>query len=170
MLTCLIQYTAWVTPKWPKTLKRLHLDIWSVLRWDLATIVCLYLLPFIRRTDAEAETPILWPPHVKSWLIGKDSDAGRDWGQEEKRTTEDEMSGWHLRLNGREFQWTPGVGDGQGCLGCCDSWSYRVGHYWATELNWTEQQQLFSLTNCPTENGLERSALGFLNALMLTFP
>ena len=59
---------------------------------------------FIERTDAKAETPVLWPPHAKSWLIGKDSDAGRDWGQEEKGTTEDEMAGWHHRLNGREFE------------------------------------------------------------------
>ena len=77
---------------------------------------------FIGRTDAEAETPVLWPPHAKSWLIGKDPDAGRDWGQEEKGTTEDEMAGWHHRLNGHEFEWTPGVGDGQGGLVCCDSW------------------------------------------------
>ena len=61
---------------------------------------------FFGRTDAKAETPILWPPHVKSWLIGKDSDAGRDWGQEEKGMTEDEMVGWHHRLNGHEFEWT----------------------------------------------------------------
>ena len=93
---------------------------------------------FIGRTDAEAETPILWLPHAKSWLIGKDSDAGRDWGQEEKRTTEDEMAGWHHQHNGREFEWTPGVGDGQEGLSCCKSWSHRVGHDWATELNWTE--------------------------------
>ena len=59
---------------------------------------------FFGKTDAEAETPILWPPHAKSWLIGKDSDAGRDWGQEEKGTTEDEMAGWHHRLNGHEFE------------------------------------------------------------------
>ena len=64
---------------------------------------------FIERTDVEAETPILWPPDAKSWLIGKDSDAGRDWGQEEKGTTEDEMAGWHHRLDGREFEWTPGL-------------------------------------------------------------
>jgi len=69
---------------------------------------------FIGRTDVEAETPMLWPPHVKSWLIGKDPDAERDWGQEEKGTTEDEMAGWHHRLNGHEFGWTPGVGNGQG--------------------------------------------------------
>ena len=77
---------------------------------------------FIGRTDAKAETPILWPPHGKSWLVGKDSDAGRDWGQEEKGTTEDDMAGWHHRLYGHEFGWTLGVGDGQGGLACCDSW------------------------------------------------
>ena len=69
---------------------------------------------FIGRTDAKAETPVLWPPHAKSWLIGKDSDAGRHWGQEEKGMTEDEMAGWHHWLDGRESEWTPGVGDGQG--------------------------------------------------------
>ena len=90
---------------------------------------------FIGRTDAEAETPILWPPHVKSWLIGKDSDAGRDWRQEEKGTTEDEMAGWHRRLDGHEFGWTPGVGDGQGGLACCDSWGRNKVD--PTE-NWTE--------------------------------
>ena len=69
---------------------------------------------FFGRNDAKAETPVLWPPHVKSWLIGKDSDAGRDWEQEEKGMTQDEMAGWHHQLNGREFEWTLGVGDGQG--------------------------------------------------------
>jgi len=77
------------------------------------------------RTDGKAETPILWPPHAKNWLIGKDSDAGRDWGKEEKGTTEDEMAGWHHRLNGRESEWTPGVGDGQGSLACCNSWGHK---------------------------------------------
>ena len=67
---------------------------------------------FIGRTDAEAETPILWPPHAKSWLNGKDPDADRDWGQEEKGMTEDEMAGWHHQLNAHEFGWTPGAGDG----------------------------------------------------------
>ena len=90
---------------------------------------------FIGRTEFEAETPILWTPHVKNWLIRKDSDVWRDWGQEEKGMTEDEMSGWHHQLNGREFEWTPGDGDGQGGLACCNSWSRRVGHDWATELN-----------------------------------
>ena len=74
---------------------------------------------FIGRTDAEAETLIFWPPDVKNWLIWKDPDAGKDWRQEEKGTTEDEMVGWHHRLNGDEFEQTPGVGDGQGGLACC---------------------------------------------------
>ena len=69
---------------------------------------------FFESNDAKAETPVLWPPHVKSWLIGKDPDAGRDWGQEEKGTTEDEMAGWHHWLDGRESEWILGVGDGQG--------------------------------------------------------
>ena len=80
---------------------------------------------FFGRNDAKAETPVLWPPDAKSWLIRKDSDAGRDWGQEEKGTTEDEMAGWHHQLDGREFEWTPGDGDGQGGLLCCDSWSRK---------------------------------------------
>ena len=80
---------------------------------------------FIGRTDAKAETLILWPPHVKSWLIGKDPDAGRDWGQEDKGMTEDEMAGWHHWLNRRKSEWTPGVGDGLGGLACCDSWGRK---------------------------------------------
>jgi len=71
---------------------------------------------FIGRTDVEAETPILWPPDAKSWLIGKDPDAGKDWRQEEKGTTKDEIVGWHHRLNGHEFEQALGVGDGQGSL------------------------------------------------------
>ena len=92
---------------------------------------------FFGRTDAEAETPVLGPPHAKSWLTGKDSDAGRDWGQEEKGTTEDEMAGWHHWLDGCEFEWTPGVGDGQGGLACCNSWGCKESDMpeW---LNWTE--------------------------------
>ena len=90
----------------------------------------------IGRTDAEAETPVLWPPDVKSWLIGKDPDAGKDWGQEEKGMTEDEMAGWHHRVHGLEFEQAPGVGDGQGGLACCSSWGLkRVRQDWATELN-----------------------------------
>ena len=96
---------------------------------------------FIGRTDAEAETPILWPPNANSWLIGKDPDAGRDWGQEEKGTTEDEMAGWPSshQLNAHEFAWTPGL-DGQGSLACWDSWGHKESDMterlkW-TELNW----------------------------------
>ena len=74
---------------------------------------------FTGRTNAQAETPILWPPDVKNWLIGKDPDAGKDWRQEEKGMTEDEMVGWHQRLDGREFEQAPGVDDGQGSLACC---------------------------------------------------
>ena len=95
---------------------------------------------FTGRTDAGAETPILWPPDVKNWLIGKDPDAGKDWGQEEKWTTEDEMVGLHHRLNGHEFGWTPGVGDGQGGLACCSSWgrkeldaTERLNWYWCAQ-------------------------------------
>ena len=95
---------------------------------------------FFGRTDAKAETPVLWPSHVNSWLFGKDSDAGRDWGQE-KGMTEDEMVGWHHRLNGHEFGWTPGVGDGQRGLACCNSWGCKELD--TTErLNWTEMTYL----------------------------
>ena len=93
---------------------------------------------FFGRNDAKAETPVLWAPDTKSWLIGEDSDAGRDWGQEEKGTTEDEMAGWHHWLDGRESEWTLGVGDGQGGLAYCDSWDHKESD--TTErLNWTER-------------------------------
>ena len=80
---------------------------------------------FVGRTDAEAETPILWPPDVKNWLICKDPDAGKDWRQEEKGTTEDEMFGWHHWLRGHEFEQALGVGNGQGSLACCSPWDYK---------------------------------------------
>ena len=92
---------------------------------------------FFGRNDAKAENPVLWPRHVKSWLIGKDSDAGRDWGQEEKGMTEDEMAGWHHWLDGRESGWTPGVDDGQGGLACCDSCGRKESDM-TERLNWTE--------------------------------
>ena len=105
---------------------------------------------FFGRTDAKAETPILWPPHAKSWLIGKDPDAGRDWGQEEKGMTEDEMAGWHHRLDVYEFVWIPGVGDEQGGLACCDSWGRKELDMtellnW-TELIWTDESYWFKET------------------------
>ena len=87
---------------------------------------------FIGRTDADAETPVLWPPHAKSWLIRKDPDAGKDRGQEEKGTTQDEMASWHHLL-----EWTPGDGDGQGGLVCCGSWD-RKDSDTTERLNWSE--------------------------------
>ena len=115
-----------------------HKEGWALKNWCFWTVVlekslespldCKEIKPvnpkgdqswiFIRRTDAEAQTPILWPPDTNSQLIGKDPDAGKDWGQEEKRTTEDEMVGWHHRLSGHEFEQAPGVGDGQGSQAC----------------------------------------------------
>ena len=80
---------------------------------------------FIGRADTEVKAPIFWPPDVKNWLTGKDPDAGKDWSQEEKGTTEVKMVGWHHWLDGHESQWTPGVGDGQGGLACCDSWGRK---------------------------------------------
>ena len=100
---------------------------------------------FIGRTDVEAETPILWPPDAESWLIWKDSDAGKDWGQEEKGMTEDEMAGWHHWLNGHESGWSPGGGDGQGGLACCNSWGRKESD--TTErLNWTAERYYPSVT------------------------
>ena len=111
---------------------------------------------FIGRTNAEAETPVLWPPHVKIWLIGKDSDAGRDWGQEEKGMTEDEMVGWHHWLNGRESEWTLGVDDVQGGLVCCDSWGRKESD--TTErLNWTELNWRSLISN---QNALQKEKSG----------
>ena len=139
-----------------------HLDCeesWALKNWCFWTVVlektfespldCKEIQPvhskgnqswvFIGRTDAETETPILWPPHVKSWLIGKDSDARKDWGQEEKGTIQDEMAGWHHRLNGHEFVWTLGVGDGQGGLACYDTWGHKESDMAETEWpNWND--------------------------------
>ena len=132
-------------------------EIWAPKNWCFWTVVlektlespldCKEIQPvhpkgdqswdFFGRADVEAETLILWLPHVKIWLIGKDPDAVKDWGQEDKGTTEDEMAGWHHWLDGRESWWTPRVGDGQG--GVLQFMGLqRVRHNWATELNWTE--------------------------------
>ena len=105
---------------------------------------------FIGRTDVEAETIILWPPDVKSWLIWKDPDAGKDWGQE-KGMTEDEMVGWHHWLNGHEFGWTPGVGDRQGGLACCGSWR-RKELDMTERLNWTKHPTYINRQIIQTEN------------------
>ena len=87
---------------------------------------------FTGRTDAAAEAPILWPPDAKSWLIGKDPEAGKDWRQEEKGVTEGEMVGWHHWLNGHEFEQTLGDGKGQGSLACCSPWGHKESNttYW----------------------------------------
>ena len=92
---------------------------------------------FIGRTDAEAETPILWPPDVKNWLTGKDPDVGKDWKQEEKGMTEDEMVGWHHWLDEHEFEKAPGVCDAQGSLVCCSPWGCKESDR-TEQLNWTE--------------------------------
>ena len=98
-------------------------------------------LGFLWKEYAKAETPVLWPPHVKSWLIGKNFDAVRDWGQEQEGTTEDEMAGWHHGLDGRGSEWTPWDGNGQGGLACCDSWGGKEldTSEW---LNWTELKRV----------------------------
>ena len=89
----------------------------------------------IGKTDVETETPIFWPPDAKSWLIGKDPDAGKYWGQEEKGTTEEDMVRWHHQLSGRGLRWTPRVGDGQGGLVCCNSWCRKESDT-TNKLNW----------------------------------
>ena len=122
-----------------------HKESWALKNWCFWTVVLLKTLEspldckenqpfrsggdhpwdFFGRTDAKAETPVLWPPHGKSWLIGKDSDAGRDWGQEEKGMTQNDSAGWHHWLDGHESEWILWVGDGQGGLACCDSWGRK---------------------------------------------
>ena len=97
---------------------------------------------FIGRTDAEAEAPILWPPDAKNRLIGKDRVAEKDWRWEEKGTTEDEMVGWHHWLSWPEFEWAPGVGDGQGGLACCSPWGHKESDT-TEQLNWTEAVYIF---------------------------
>ena len=122
-----------------------HNNDWAVKNWCLQTVMLQKTLEspldskeikpvhpkgnqpwiFFRRNDAEAEAPILWPPDGKSQLIGKDPDAGKDWGQEEKGMTEGEMVGWHYQLNGHEFAQTPGIGEGQESLACCSPWGQK---------------------------------------------
>ena len=123
---------------------------------------------FFGRIDVEVETPILWPPDAKSWLIGKDPDAGKDWGQDEKGMTEDEMVGWHHRLNGHGFGWTPGVGDGQGGLACCGSRGRKELD--TTEwVNWTElksQREVLRLTFFFEDKHTENRTISFLGFLI----
>ena len=103
---------------------------------------------FIGRTDAEAETPILWPPDMKNWLVGKSPDAGKDWRQQEKGTTEDKMVGWHHQLYGHESEQAPGAVDGQGSQACCSPWGHKVRHDWETELNCGSEVCFFSAFYC----------------------
>ena len=129
----------------------------------------------IGRTVVEAETPILWPPDVKSWLIWKVPDAGKEWGQEEKGRTEDEMVGCYHQLNGHEFGETPGVGDGQGGLACCSSWGRKESD--TTERpNWTELNpfvsskviHLLQLKAKPLEDFLKQSPDSVSTSLLHT--
>ena len=124
---------------------------------------------FIGRTDAKAETPVLWPPHTKSWLIGKASDAGRDWGQEEKGKTEDEMAGWHHWLNGHESKWTLGVGDGQGGLACCNSCGRKESDT-IERLNWTDLNKIHSISSYYFSTGIGMWQWSYLMVRMLRFP
>ena len=133
-----------------------HKESWALKNWCFWTVVlektlespldCKEIKPvnpkgnqsstFIGRTDAETEAPILWPPDAKRQLIGKDPDAGKNWRQEEKGTSEDEMIGWHHRFNGHEFEQAPGVADGQGSLECCRPWGCKELDM-TERLNWT---------------------------------
>ena len=137
-----------------------HKESWVLKNWCFLTVVlektlespldCKEIQPvhpkgnqswiFTGRTDAEAETPLFWPPDAKNWLTGKDPDAGKDWRQEEKGMTEDEMVGWHHQLDGHEFGWAPGVGDGQGSLACCSPWGRRESDM-TERLNWSKLSQ-----------------------------
>ena len=138
-------------------------ESWAAKNWCFWTVVlekilessldCMEIKPanpkgnqswiFIGRTDADAESLILWPPDVKNWLIGKDPDAGKYWRWEEKGMTEDEMFRWHHQLDGHEFEQVSGVGDGQTAVACCSPWGRRVGHDWVNEPNWTAAIQVF---------------------------
>ena len=108
------------------------------------------LTPPPGRTDVEAETPIFWPPDVMSGLIWKDPDVGKDWRQEEKGTTEDEMVARHHRLNGHDFGWTLGVGDGQGGLAFCSSWGPKQSNT-TKQLNWTERRKKMKMKKSWTQ-------------------
>ena len=151
-----------------------HKEDWAPKNWYFWTVVLektlgVFGVPCTARTGAE--TPILWPPDVKSWVIGKDPDAGKDWRQEEKGTTEDEMVRWHNWLNGLGFGWSLGLGDGQGGLVCCGSWGHKESDTterlnW-TELNWTDWHHWWRKKWRPTpvflpgESHGQRSLVGY---------
>ena len=143
------------SPVWLWELK--YKESWALKNWCFWTVVlekalgnpwdCKEIKPvnpkgnqswiFIGKTDAEAEAPILWPPDAKNWLIGKNPDAGKDWRQEEKGSTEDEMAGWHYWLNGHEFEQASRVSDRQGSLACCSPWGRKESDM-TERLNWTD--------------------------------
>ena len=151
-------------------------ESWALKNWCFGTVVlektldspldCKEIQPvhpkgdqswvFTVRTDAEAETPILCPPDAKSWLIWKGPDAGKGWGQKEKGMTEDEMVGWHHRLNGHEFGWTLGTGDRQGGLACCSSWGQKESDK-TEQLNWTEKRNYTNELIYKAETDLQTS-------------
>ena len=122
-------------------------ECWALKNWCFWSVVLDKTQPvhpkgdqswvFTGRTDIEGETPTLWPNDAKSWLIWKDPDAGKDWRWEEKWLTEDEMVGWHHRLNGHGLGWTPGADDGQEGLTCCSPWGHKESDM-TEHLNWTE--------------------------------
>ena len=124
---------------------------------------------FIGRTDVEAETPVLWPPDAKRWLIWKDPDAGKDWGQEEKRMTEDEMVGWRHRLDGHGFRWTPGIGDGQGGLACCDSWGRKESDM-TERLNWLTDCGILIFKDTVNLELVRKSEKGHIKTSQSLFP
>ena len=150
-------------------------EIWAPKNWCFWTVVlektlksplnCKEIKPvnpkgnqfwiFIGGTDAEAETPVLWPPDAKNWFLRKDSDAGKDWRQEEKGTTEDEMVGWHHWLNGHESEQAPGVGDGQGGLAWCSPWGHKESDM-SERLNWLTE--LKPLQSCVVKSGAMSAA------------
>ena len=162
-----------------------HKEGWALKNWCFWTVVlektlespldCKEIQPvnpkgnqpwiFIGRTDAETEAPLLWPPDVKTWFIRKDPDAGKDWGQEEKGMTEDEIVGWHHWLNGHEFEQASGDGEGQGSLVCCNPWECRVGHDWETEQQIiSEPFSHWEMRNYEHSLGLPEAATHFLFA------
>ena len=148
-----------------------HKESWTLKNWCFWTVLktlespldCKEMQPvsskgnqswiFIGGTDAEAEAPNLWPHDAKNWLIWKGPNAGKDWRQDEKGMTEDELSGWHPRLNGHEFEQAPGVGDGQGSLVCCSPWVLRVRHDWMPE----QHQRRMTLVCWQNENFIDVS-------------
>ena len=163
-----------------------HKESWVLKNWCLWTVVlektlespldCKEIKPvypkgnqswiFLGRTDAEAETLMLWPPDAKNWLTGKDPDARKDWRQEERGTTEDEMVGWHHQLDGHEFEQSPGVADGQGSLECCSPWGRKESDM--TE--WTELTQgnlRIQYNICQVTSGMLCFILKYLSVFLL---